>query len=397
MATKSNSTNYTHNVKPQREVKSLDPYKMTEILKKGVLEGLVRFDGTGTDRYVFYPHQSMRFRWEPEEEVRAWAYIKLVTEKNYSPSRITFERKVKMGSSYRYVDIVIFSDNQHTNDEIIIECKRADVGKRAFLEAVEQGKSYDNQLYGKYIWVTSQKLNTYYKTKPEKNGRQYIEIDNLPSFSTSSKFTGAFNETFWTVKHSLKAFYKNYIVPQTKKPWVSDFLLFTFVFVFVGFMVSWFNAKVLTAQIDNHTRWLVKERIHYGHLYWIVPILTTLLMMWGFKRKLFPKLTEKRTARNRKKKGKELPFVFHNKVIFATLIVVVPSLVLSELFFGTGEVCRTCCAEKWFCWWSRNHYYKVDESWRMMNYFVPFVIGVPLQSIMMVILNWVFEAFSRVR
>ncbi len=397
MATKSNSTNYTHNVKPQKEVKSLDPYKMTEILKIGVLEGLIRFDGTGEDRYVFYTHQSMRFRWEPEEEVRAWAYIKLVTEKKYSPSRIIFERKVKMGSSHRYVDIVIFSDNQHQNDEIIIECKRADVGKKAFLEAVEQGKSYDNQLYGKYIWVTSQKLNTYYKTKPEKNGREYIEIDNLPSFSTSSKFTGAFSETFWTIKHSLKAFYKNYILPQTQKPWMSDFLLFCFVFVFVGFMLSWFNAKVLTAQIDNHTRWLVKERIHYGHLYWFVPILTTLVLMYGFKRKLFPKLTEKRTARNRKKKGKELPFVFNNKVIFATLIVVIPSLVLSELLFGTGDICRTCCTENWFCWWSRGHYYKINESWRMMNYFVPFVIGVPIQAIMMVILNWVFEAYSRLR
>ncbi len=370
---------------------------MTEILKQGVLEGLIRFDGTGNDRYVFYPHQSMRLRWEPEEEVRAWAYIKLVTEKKYSPSRIAFERKVKMGSSYRFVDIVIFSDNQHQNDEVIIECKRADVGKRAFLEAVEQGKSYDNQLYGKYVWVTSQKLNAYYKTKPEKNGRQYIEIDNLPSFSTSSKFTGAFNETFWTIKHSLKAFYKNYILPQTKKPWLSDFLLFTFVFVFIGFMLSWFNAKVLTAQIDNHTRWLVKEHIHYGHLYWFVPILTTLVIMWGFKRKLFPKLTEKRTARNRKKKGKSLPFVFHNKVIFATLIVVIPSLVLSEFLFGTDELCRNCCSEYWYCWWSRKHYYKVEESWRLMNYFVPFVIGVPLQAFMMVILNWVFEAFSRVR
>ncbi|WP_291728843.1 type I restriction enzyme HsdR N-terminal domain-containing protein [Bernardetia sp.] len=381
----------------RKTVKSLDPYKMSEILKKGTLEGLIRFDGTGTNRYVFYPFQAMRFRWEPEEEVRAWAYIKLVLEKKYDPNKITFERKVKMGSSYRFVDIVIFSDHQHQNDEIIIECKRANVGKRAFLEAVEQGKSYDNQLYGKYIWVTSQKKNTYYKVKPSKNGRDYVEIDDLPSFSTSAKFTGALSETIWTVKHSLKAFYKNYIVPQTQKPWVSNFLLFTFFFVFIGFMVSWFNAKVITAQIDNHTRWLVKGRIHYGHLYWVVPILTTLVMMWAFKRKLFPKLTEKRTARNRKKKGKELPFVFHNKVIFATLIVVIPSLVLSELLFGTGDICRTCCIDKWFCWWSRGHYYKVDESWRMMNYFVPFVMGVPVQSIMMIILNWVFEAFSRLR
>ncbi len=378
--------------------KSKDPYKISEILKKGVSEGLIRFDTIGSTKYVFYPHQSMSLRWEPEEEVRAWAYIKLVTEKKYLPSRITFERKVKMGSSYRYVDIVIFSDNQHTNDEVIIECKRADVGKRAFLEAVEQGKSYDNQLYGKYVWVTSQKLNTYYKTKPKKNDREYIEIDNLPSFSTSSKFTGAFNETIWTIKHSLKAFYKNKIVPQTKRPWLSDFLLFCFVFVFIGLILSWFNAKVLTAQIDNHTRWLIKERIHYGHLYWFVPILTTLVIMWGFKRKLFPKLTERRTARNRKKKGKELPFVFNNKVIFATLIVVIPSLVLSEFLFGTdAEICRNCCSEYWYCWWSRKHYYKIEESWRMMNYFVPFVIGVPVQAFMMVILNWVFEAFSRVR
>jgi hypothetical protein len=119
--------------------------------------------------------------------------------------------------------------------------------------------------------------------------------------------------------------------------------------------------------------------------------------MYGFKRKIFPKLTEKRTARNRKKKGKNLPFVFNNKVIFATLIVVVPSLVLSELLFGTGEMCRTCCADEWAGWWSRKHYYKVEESWRMMNYFVPFVIAVPVQALMMVILNWVFEAFSRLR
>lgn len=376
---------------------TLEPYRVDELTKKGLQQGLIRFEGTGNDRYVFYSHPNMRFRWEPEEEVRAWAYLHLVIEKKYPPQYITLERKVKMGSSHRYVDIVIFSDHTHQKDDIIIECKRADVSKRVFLEAVEQGKSYDNQLYGNYIWVTSQKFNTYYKTKSVKNGRDYIELDSLPSFTTSVKFKSGVADVFWTIKHFLKAFYKNYIYPQTKKPWVLNWFLYMIMFVFLGFMTSWFNAKVLTAQIDNHTRWLVKGKIHYGHLYWIVPITTTLLVMWAFKRKLFSKLTEKRTARNRKRKGKELPFIFKNKVVFATLIVVIPSLVLSELLFGIGDFCRTCCIDSWACWWSRKHYYKIDESWRMMNYFVPFVLGVPVQAIMMVVLNWLFEAFSRLR
>ncbi|WP_425503948.1 N-6 DNA methylase [Cerasicoccus frondis] len=81
----------------------------------------------------------------PEEYVRQNIERRLVVELDYSPEQIEIEFRVKLGSSSKRADIVIFPEGKpHNQDEawVIIECKKEDVEPSNKKEGVEQLKSY---------------------------------------------------------------------------------------------------------------------------------------------------------------------------------------------------------------------------------------------------------------
>ncbi|WP_027001923.1 type I restriction enzyme HsdR N-terminal domain-containing protein [Hugenholtzia roseola] len=372
----------------------------SELVKEGIRQGLVRIENLGKEKQqVFYSHANERFAYEPEEEVRLECYLQLVLQYKYPPQRIVFERKVKMGSSYRFVDIGVFADDAKTKDFLLVECKRRDVGRGVFQEAVAQAKSYDRQLYAEYLWVSSGKLNAFYKTQNAKTGREYLELDKLPAYGLQQRAFGKLSMAWWLLRHTVGNFFKKYVVPQTKKPWVAKFALFFSLFVFIGLMVSWGMAKSVTPFIENKTKLLQNPNFHFGLVYWTVPILTTWAVLFMLRGKLFPNQTQQRAEARNKKRGKTtLPFYLKNKFFFAFLIVLVPSLVTTELLFGyDAEVCLNCCAEKWYCWWSKGNLASFEHSWRLMLYFVPFLFGAVPQAFASIFVTWLFEAFSRVK
>lgn len=82
---------------------------------------------------------------KPEEHVRQRWARSLVDEYGYSRSDIVLEFKVKMGSSSKKADLVIFKPGAPKKQEnifIIVEAKRADVQPKVKGEGVEQLKSY---------------------------------------------------------------------------------------------------------------------------------------------------------------------------------------------------------------------------------------------------------------
>lgn len=99
----------------------------------------------------------------PEENVRQRWARSLIDEYGYNRDDIAIEFKIKMGSTSKKADLVIFkpgSSKKQENILIIVEAKRADVLARSREDGVEQLKSYMaacmNCRYG--LWVGTEKL-----------------------------------------------------------------------------------------------------------------------------------------------------------------------------------------------------------------------------------------------
>lgn len=100
---------------------------------------------------------------KPEEHVRQRWARSLVEEYGYDPADIEVEFRVKMGSSAKRADLVVFNSgvpHKQENVSIVVEAKRADVLAKDRNEGVEQLKSYMSACstcrYG--LWVGAEKL-----------------------------------------------------------------------------------------------------------------------------------------------------------------------------------------------------------------------------------------------
>ena len=99
---------------------------------------------------------------KPEEHVRQRWARSLVDEYKYSRLDIAVEYRIKMGSSRKRADLVVFTPGSaHRQDVIflIVEAKRADVLPRDRSEGVEQLKSYMSASSCRYgLWVGLEKV-----------------------------------------------------------------------------------------------------------------------------------------------------------------------------------------------------------------------------------------------
>ena len=93
-------------------------------------------------------------------------------EYGYDASDMAVEFPVKMGTSKKKADIVIFKPNAPRRQDtvfVVVEAKREDVSPRDKSEGVEQLKSYvsacSSSVFG--LWVGSEKL-AYEKRRGEK-------------------------------------------------------------------------------------------------------------------------------------------------------------------------------------------------------------------------------------
>ncbi len=137
-----------------------------DIFNQGITKGLIAFDEE--QKYITYlsPNKSYRYRFtDPEEPVRAEAYLQLIIEYEYPVDRLALEVPVKMGVDTKSADIIVYNDNEQKSPFIVVECKKPDVSDAAFSEAVNQGFSYANALSANYVWVTSSLKSEAYDSK----------------------------------------------------------------------------------------------------------------------------------------------------------------------------------------------------------------------------------------
>ena len=132
-------------------------------IEKGINKNLISFNLDRTRIKYTRQNKSYNFN-DPEEQVRAEAYVQLVEDYGYDPSRIAIEMEVRMGVSKKSADIIVYEDDAKTSPYIVVECKKADATDAEYKLGIDEGFSYANALKASYLWVTSKTLDNYYDT-----------------------------------------------------------------------------------------------------------------------------------------------------------------------------------------------------------------------------------------
>lgn len=142
---------------------------MNQLIQKAREKGIIQFDAN--EKYITYTHQNIKRNFQkPEEQVQAHTFCKLVLEYGYPEKHILQFVSVKMGSSTKEADIVVYKDEAFQKPFIVVECKRMDdISELEFQEAVKQGFAYAHALAGttKYVWITKGNKEEFYKFDKE--------------------------------------------------------------------------------------------------------------------------------------------------------------------------------------------------------------------------------------
>lgn len=128
---------------------------------EGAEKRLIAFDKD--QKTITYKAQNKKLRYtNPEEKVRAAAYVSLVLDYGYQPSQIDIETSVPHRVPNIFADIVVFADKNMKSPLIVVECKREEASEGELEQAIEQGFGYANSLKAHFLWVTSNIRNDYF-------------------------------------------------------------------------------------------------------------------------------------------------------------------------------------------------------------------------------------------
>lgn len=154
---------------------------MNTYIQEGIAAKLIAFDEEM--KTITYLHQNKKRSFtNPEEQVQAETFCRLVLQYGYPAEHIRQFVTVKMGVSDKEADIVVYKDDMHHQPYIIVECKKAEISELEFQEAEKQALSYAHALAGttKYIWVTKGNKDTFSVFDKDKNKGE--EIADIPYF-----------------------------------------------------------------------------------------------------------------------------------------------------------------------------------------------------------------------
>lgn len=154
------------------------------LIEQGIEQSLISFDEE--KKYITYIHQNKKRNYSnPEEQVQAETFLKLVLYYHYPVERILQYQSVPMGGAVKEADIIVYNDDGCTKPLMVIECKNDSVSELEFNQAVDQGASYAYALAGtvKFLWVTSRIKNEYYIIDKDSDIKQ--TITTIPQFGST--------------------------------------------------------------------------------------------------------------------------------------------------------------------------------------------------------------------
>lgn len=156
---------------------------LMSLIQEGLEKGLIKLDDE--QKYITYVYQNKKRNYSnPEEQVQAETFLKLILVYGYDQKRIRLFVSVTMGSSVKEADIIVYNDDQHKSPHIVVECKKQEVSELEFAQAVEQGFSYAVAEGAKYVWTTSGIKDEYYQVPTEKP-KERITITDIPQFGVT--------------------------------------------------------------------------------------------------------------------------------------------------------------------------------------------------------------------
>lgn len=154
------------------------------LTEQGLKKGLIKFDAER--KRITYVHQSKTRNYtNPEEQVQADTFLKLVLIYGYPVERVQQFITVKMGASSKEADIIVYNDNACTEPQLIVECKKPDVSELEFEQAIEQGFAYCYATAKtiKFLWVTSGIKDRYFEVDKEKKLKK--DAPDIPQYGVT--------------------------------------------------------------------------------------------------------------------------------------------------------------------------------------------------------------------
>ncbi len=308
---------------------------MSSLFEEGIRHGYIEYD-LANHEVMYSGCKTKRSLHNPEEKVQVEAYVFLAHRLHYPVAHIKVCHPVKMGSSRREADIVVFTDSSCTHPSVVVECKRSDLSGASFQEAIEQGFSYASASGAKYLWVTSQKQNAYFEywhQRPaERNANQ---LPSLPSFGKADSKLYQLKKNSWQKLQQLQA-----ILGKKGIQWLSLVAFQTPFFILFTFLFFW--AFVVFAQPIHYLPW--QARLFFAPFVatGITSLFAPLIMItsWNWLKKQ------------------------HTSVSYRSV------LVLTVPYFITGFAFSDL-------WWNLIHYQKM--VWREWLFLQPFALVVAIQ------------------
>lgn len=152
---------------------------MDDFIKQGENRGYIQIDKE-TNYITYINHPRARNFNNPEEQVQAKTFLKLILEYKYPVENIRMFVPVQMGVAKKEADIIVYNDKEHLSPYIIVECKKEEISELEFKTAVNQAFSYAVSEGAKFVWTTSGIKDEYYQV-PKKKPKDRITIVDIPS------------------------------------------------------------------------------------------------------------------------------------------------------------------------------------------------------------------------
>jgi type I restriction enzyme M protein len=156
--------------------------QVIDYIQLGIEKGLIKILDDGKRIEYVEQKKSSRLYTNPEEQVQAEAYCRLILEYGYPKHRVLNFVVVTMGSGKKEADIIVYNDDECLEPHILVECKKQDVSEAEFKQSVNQAYSYAFALPNnvKWVWVTSKIKNEFFQVDKRKNTRK--SESDIPRF-----------------------------------------------------------------------------------------------------------------------------------------------------------------------------------------------------------------------
>lgn len=186
------------------------------LVEDGIKQKLIHISEDG--RIITYLHQNKQRNYNnPEEQVQAETFLKLILVYGYDVKRIRQFVPVTMGREIKEADIVVYNDDMCLQPHILVECKREEVSEAEFAQAIEQAYSYSYALPSdvKYVWVTSSIKNEYFAV--DKNNNSRVQLPDIPQYGVSemAPYKYVFDAEFLPEEKGKQRFFPLTVIEQS--------------------------------------------------------------------------------------------------------------------------------------------------------------------------------------